>query len=289
MKDGFFFILFICFAVSCQKSVKDDLSNLVKEWGGKEIQFPTHSIFTIQGKDTVDFNFSHSTYKIVMYADSVGCFSCKMQLHKWKEFMLEVDSLQIKDSDVSFVFYLYPKSIKKLHKLLEYEHFVYPVCLDEQDEFNKLNHLPSEIIFQTFLLNQDNKVMAIGNPALNPKVKELYLKLLRGDTLSRKKPILTEAKLSLDYLDLGKFYKNKTYVLKLKNTGSKPLIIQGVSTSCGCTKVEFDKKPVSVGSEAELIIIYESETSGRFKKNIDIYCNIASSPLRVVVTGEVRE
>ncbi|MFS3008033.1 DUF1573 domain-containing protein [Bacteroides thetaiotaomicron] len=289
MKKEFLFILYLCLAVSCHDSKVDKLSNLVKEWTGKEIQFPTHSIFTIQGKNTVDFNFSHSAYKIVMYADSVGCFSCKMQLHKWKKFMLEIDSLQVKDLDVSFVFYLYPKSMKKLHKLLKYEHFVYPVCLDEQDEFNKLNHFPSEIAFQTFLLNQDNKVMAIGNPALNPKVKELYLKLLRGDTLSREKPILTEAKLSLDYLDLGRFYKSKKHILKLKNTGSKPLIIQGVSTSCGCTKVEFDKKPISVGSEAELIIIYEAESSGRFRKNVDIYCNIASSPLRVVVTGEVRE
>lgn len=59
--------------------------------------------------------------------------------------------------------------------------------------------------------------MAIGNPALNPKVKELYLKLLRNDTLLREKSILTEAKSSLDYLDLGRFYKNKKHVVKIRN------------------------------------------------------------------------
>ena len=65
-------------AASCEESEKERLSRLVKEWEGKEILFPAHSVFTIQGKDTVDFDFKDAEYKIVTYIDSVGCTSCKL-------------------------------------------------------------------------------------------------------------------------------------------------------------------------------------------------------------------
>lgn len=290
MKKGFYFILYLSLAVSCHDSKVDKLSNLVKEWTGKEIQFPVNSVFTVQGRDTVDFDFSHSAYKIVMYADSMGCFSCKMQLPKWKEFMKEADSLRKQSVDVTFIFYLCPKNKMKLCQLLQYENFNYPVCLDEQNEFNKLNHFSSEVAFQTFLLDHDNKVIAVGNPAHNLKVREFYLKMLSDSTLLPTEQILTEAELNLSYIDLGTFSEGESqeYILKLKNIGNAPLIVQGVNTSCGCTKVEFDRKPVSVGRETALKIIYKADESGHFRKTIDVFCNIASSPLRIVVTGNVK-
>lgn len=71
MKNAFTLILFLYLAISCHDSKKNQLSNLVKEWSGKEIQFPSHLTFTVQGKDTVNFDYLHSTYKIIMYADSM--------------------------------------------------------------------------------------------------------------------------------------------------------------------------------------------------------------------------
>lgn len=291
MKNRFLLILYLLLAISCRESEKDKLSRLVKEWDGKEIQFPTRSVFTVQGKDTVDFDFSRSDYKVVMYADSIGCISCKLQLLKWKKFMQEVDSLQQQGVDISFVFYFNSKNKQELQYLIRRDGFVHPLCLDEQDEYNKLNHFPTETTFQTFLLNKDNKVIAIGNPIHNSKVKDLYLKLLKGETSSLEKPILTTVKLDLDYVDFGTFpkIKKQEHIVTLKNTGTKPLVIQGISTSCGCTKVEFDKKPVPVGGVKTLKIIYEADQKGYFRKTVDIFCNIAASSLQIVVSGVAEE
>ena len=44
---------------SCQESPKEVALRLVNEWNGKEIKFPARSVFTIQGKDTVDFEFDN--------------------------------------------------------------------------------------------------------------------------------------------------------------------------------------------------------------------------------------
>jgi hypothetical protein len=53
--------------------------------------------------------------------------------------------------------------MKELRYLTRRDKFTYPVCFDEQDELNRLNRFPSDMTFQTFLLDKENKVVAIGN------------------------------------------------------------------------------------------------------------------------------
>ena len=106
---------------SCKESEKDKIARLVEEWEGKEILFPTHSIFTIQGKDTVDFSLADADYKVVTYIDSVGCTSCKLQLPRWKLFMQEVDSTL--NRPVPFVFYFHPKDMKELRLITRRDAF----------------------------------------------------------------------------------------------------------------------------------------------------------------------
>ena len=95
---------------SCKESEKEKIARLVEEWEEKEIFFPSRSVFTIQGKDTVSFSLSDADYKVVTYIDSVGCNSCKLQLPRWKQFMQEVDSTL--NHAVSFAFYFHPKDMK---------------------------------------------------------------------------------------------------------------------------------------------------------------------------------
>lgn len=61
---------------SCKESEKDTALRLVREWDGKEVKFPARSVFTIQGKDTVDFDFKNAKSKVLVYVDSIGCASC---------------------------------------------------------------------------------------------------------------------------------------------------------------------------------------------------------------------
>lgn len=188
------------------------------------------------------------------------------------------------------ILFLSPKQ-RDATKYFSYEHFVYPVCMDEQNEFNKLNHFPSEIAFQTFLLDRDNRVIAIGNPILNPKVRELYLKLIRGEAKTTETQVATMGELSEDNVDFGIFPKTEKQerIIELKNTGTEVLVIQDVSTSCGCIKLEFERSPIPVGDKRVLKIIYEADNSGYFQKTVDVFCNIDSSPLRISVIGEAKD
>ena len=175
MLNKFCGLLFVtCILFSCQKTEQKRILDIVKEWDGKEITFPTHSIFTIQGYDTISYKIPKSDYKVVVFVDSVGCISCKLQLPNWKKFMHEVDSLC--DGNVPFVFFFQSKNVRELRNILRRDGFSYPVCIDTEDRFNSLNRFPCEMTFQTFLVDSCNRVKVIGNPIHNLSVKELYLK-----------------------------------------------------------------------------------------------------------------
>ena len=285
----FFLGLCVCLLmVSCSESEKERLSRLVQEWEGKEILFPAHSTFTIQGKDTVDFDFKGAAYTIVTYIDSVGCTSCKLQLHRWKELVKEVDSLT--NGDVPFLFYFHPKDIKELRYLTRRDAFTYPVCFDEKDDFNRLNRFPSEMMFQTFLLDKENRVIALGNPIQNPKVKELYLNLIKGMGESTSKERVTTVSINSTVIDFGSFPKEEKQERSfiLTNTGKGLLVIQDIVTSCGCTKVEYSKEPVRPGETLEVKVIYEAEQAEHFNKTVTVYCNAENSPLRLAVKGAAK-
>lgn len=176
MKKYFTTILFMTFLLySCTNSKKEVITRLVTEWQGKEITLPDSAIFTIQGKDTVDVDLD-SKYKILVYVDSTGCTSCRLQLHKWKEFITEVDS--ITHHSVQFLFYLTPKNVKEARYITRRDDFTYPMCIDPKNKINAHNHFPKEDVFHTFLLDADNKVQVIGNPIHNSAVRELYLKTI---------------------------------------------------------------------------------------------------------------
>ena len=279
--------LCVClFFASCEESEKERLSRLVNEWEGKEILFPIHSTFTIQGKDTVNFEFQNAEYKVVTYVDSIGCTSCKLQLHRWKEFLSEVDSLT--NGNVSFLFYFHPKDMKELRYLTRRDAFTHPVCFDEKDEFNQLNHFPSEMMFQTFLLDERNRVVALGNPVLNPNVKELYLNLIKGSVQTSSTNTLTEVSIDNVVMDLGRFPMSEKQEsdFVLTNAGNNLLVIQDITTSCGCTKVEYSKEPIRPGGTLKVKVIYEAEQKGYVNKSVKVYCNTKDSPVRLTVKGE---
>ena len=160
----------ICF--SCRNNEKDKIARLVTEWQGKEVLLPENSIFTIQGKDTVQVE-TNAVHKILVYVDSTGCTSCRLQLHKWEEMITEFDS--IFKGSVQFLFYLTPKSVKDARYITRRDNFFHPVCLDLNNEIGQMNQFPKEEIFHTFLLDADNRVKVIGNPIHNKAVRSLYI------------------------------------------------------------------------------------------------------------------
>ncbi len=51
--------------------------------------------------------------------------------------------------------------------------------MDTLNEFAKLNpHLPKNRVLRTFLLDENNKVMLVGNPLHNKKIEDMFYKIV---------------------------------------------------------------------------------------------------------------
>ena len=127
---------------SCKNEHKEKekhISQLVNEWQGKQILFPENAIFTRYLTDTTDYQIPQSDYKILVYVDSIGCTSCKLQLPKWKELIEYTDSMT--QREVPFLFFFHPKDNKEIRYLLKRESFNLPVCIDREDLLNKFDSL----------------------------------------------------------------------------------------------------------------------------------------------------
>ena len=86
-------IIFYCLALSftflsCKDSERKEVNSLLKVWIGKELIFPSNQYASIMGDSTVlfsDYISDNSRWKIVFYADSLGCVSCDLNLLEQKQ------------------------------------------------------------------------------------------------------------------------------------------------------------------------------------------------------------
>lgn len=156
-----------------------EIERVVKEWIGKEIIFPQEVTCISMNKDTTCISPNSTPYKILVYIDSIGCTSCKLHLYKWNTLIDEVKN-EMQDL-VNFQFYVHPKNIQDIQTLLLRDSFKYPSHLDTTNQLDKLNNLPKNSRFQTFLLDKDNKVIVIGNPVNNLQIWSLYKQIIKGN------------------------------------------------------------------------------------------------------------
>jgi hypothetical protein len=277
-------LLFICF-ISCSKNKKinNDVAVLVKEWKEKTIKIPDIQSFSILDDSSRHIITADRKYKILFYTDSIGCTRCKLQLHIWKTYIAELNS------KVNYLFYFHPKTEKELLLLLKYEQFDYPVYIDKNDDINKLNHFSDNPMFQCFLLDKDNKVLAAGNPANNIKIWELYKQIINGEISDKPSVTVVEPEqIEIELKDL-RTGKTSEAVFKLKNTGTQPLIIQTVNASCGCTVPEWEKQPVAAGKSTEIKVKITPEKGEYFNKTLTVHCNTEEGQILLKVKGTVKE
>lgn len=167
---GIMFIL--CFSCNPEKR---KLKQVVKEWIGKEVIFSVTEA-KVEGRDTVWENWKTNRFKLLHYVDSSGCTSCRLQLYDWGRFM---DTLSADFPETSVVFVLALKDYQAFEQQARINRFDWPVLYDRENRMDSLNHFPAIPALQTFLLDENNQVIAIGDPVRNKAIWQLYRKNMK--------------------------------------------------------------------------------------------------------------
>lgn len=78
------------------------------------------------------------------------------------------------------------------------------------------------------------------------------------------------------------------FSFRFKNTGTKPLIIESASASCGCTVPEKPEKPIMPGEIGFIKVVFNSKGKvGPNTKNVTVISNANPSFPMLLLKGEV--
>lgn len=98
-------------------------------------------------------------------------------------------------------------------------------------------------------------------------------------------------KFDKEVYDFGTFKKTDrpTVVAVFTNEGDKPLSINQVLTSCGCTAAQFTKDPVSPGEKGKITLVFDGKKGGftnqEFKKKVTVISTASNKYVTFVVKG----
>lgn len=169
-------IILLFFACGNRQKIVEELSQLQS----KPIIFPRQSRLTIQGKDTILMDFMKGNrLKLLIYTDSSECSSCTIsKMFLWDN-LIEYSRKYKEDLKFYFIFSPRKQDEEGVQIALMNNAFDYPVLIDSFGEFEQLNpHLPKNKALHTFLLDEDNHVILVGNPLHNKKIRKMFYEIV---------------------------------------------------------------------------------------------------------------
>lgn len=95
-------------------------------------------------------------------------------------------------------------------------------------------------------------------------------------------------------VDFGKLHLGDTarVSFRFKNVGDKPLFLQGVTPTCGCTIADYPKEAIAPGKEGVIESTFSSTggAPGNIRKSITVICNDESRGIySLVLKGVILE
>lgn len=96
-------------------------------------------------------------------------------------------------------------------------------------------------------------------------------------------------KFEVEKHNFGEIAQNqpRTYEFVFTNTGTEPLIIKNVRTSCGCTSKEWPKEPIMPGESNVIKATFNAARLGQFNKSITVSTNADKPIVMLYLKGVV--
>lgn len=90
-------------------------------------------------------------------------------------------------------------------------------------------------------------------------------------------------------IDVGNIPQGKPKLIRFEftNTSSKPIIIQNVAPSCGCTTADYTKTPILPGKKGFVEASYNAAAAGAFMKTVNVTTSDSKTPKTLSFKGTV--
>lgn len=91
--------------------------------------------------------------------------------------------------------------------------------------------------------------------------------------------------------DYGTMEQNAdgTYEFVFKNSGTEPLMLTNVRSSCGCTIPQWPREPIAPDATEKIKVKYDTRRIGSFSKSITVTSNGSTQPIILRIKGKVEQ
>lgn len=182
MKNKFALLLCILHLLSCSSSESEKLRKESASFLGKDITVP-YSKMIVFSSDISDSLYNKdkdtSSYVYVSYLDSTECTPCHLsKVNEWEEIVSIFNKSNL-SVDVVLIYVAKEDAVSTLWKSYNSNGCLRKVYVDTSNVFKNTNKfLPIDKKLHTFLLNPQGKVVLIGDPIRNEKIRELIKKYI---------------------------------------------------------------------------------------------------------------
>ena len=116
-----------------------------------------------------------------------------------------------------------------------------------------------------------------------------YANVFSAEGSSIVKMVADAIKWKSESIDVGNIPQGKPKIIRFEftNTGSKPIIIQNVAPSCGCTTADYTKTPIQPGKKGFVEASYNAAAAGPFMKTVNVTTSESKSPKTLSFKGTV--
>ncbi len=163
--------LFVCILVLFSSCIDNTHKNEIKLLMSKKVnlELNLHS----NEKDSVIKNDYKNKFTLVVYLDKEQCTQCVIDhLYVYDSFMESHKYL-----NYSYIFSIDKKNYNAINRRIKVNNIQFPITIDTSATFERLNpHIPNNPDLHTFLLDEENNVIFVGDPIWNIKSRKLMYK-----------------------------------------------------------------------------------------------------------------
>lgn len=183
MKSLYFLFLIAAFSlITACESNKSKIKKTIEQMQSAQIEIPYDKLDCWTSDSIKEISpWKKAKLKLVHYIDSAQCSSCYLVKKQALEPLIKLE----KESNNQFynTFIVQPGVNSRNWKVLteKYKHKSTPTTLfiDSVNVFIEANpNMPSESMYHTFLLDENNKVILVGNPMLNKQIEDMMLSIV---------------------------------------------------------------------------------------------------------------
>lgn len=171
------FVLLLLFSFwGCEG--RNDLKNDLMALKTQSVYLPLDSMECICESHNDTFPIIRQL-KFVVFTDSMECSACRLKrMYMWDSLMEENVKRNI---PIKFYFIFSPskKDLGALYFTMSTIPLSGSIYVDTTNAFLMANpHIPQNPIMRTFLLDEDNNVLLVGNPLENKKIEKLFWQIV---------------------------------------------------------------------------------------------------------------